>query len=158
MDWPWPTIRESVRSRPAAAFDLSAIQCAALADRAHNDARRRRTFQQIPAPRVPTAAMNLDAQSCAGVEFRDKLNRGTGVNLPVADCVKLLGLKFSCKDGEKVTLQSNPGSFYACLGVSIEGQRFASEPLVIPSHEKIAWWCFREAAEVYQHAEGMHRL
>ena len=31
-------------------------------------------------------------------------------------------------------------------------------PLVHPEHEKVAWWCYREAAEVHKHPVGQCRL
>jgi len=57
--------------------------------------------------------------------------------------------------GEVVTLHSNPGLFYAGLGESIADQTIA---LVLPNRLKVAWWCYREAAEVHAHRAGMRKL
>jgi TPR repeat protein len=92
----------------------------------------------------------------ACVAFRVKLSRDTGTNLTAADCGELLGSKFKIKNGrEEVSLQSNPGLFYTCLGAAIMDQRL---PFVEPDHEKVAWWCYREAAEVHKHRGGMSKL
>ena len=48
----------------------------------------------------------------------------------------------------------NPGIFYTRLG----GEIAARTRLVIPNHEKVAWWCYREASEVHTHPEGMAYL
>ena len=57
--------------------------------------------------------------------------------------------------GEEVTLQSNPGLFYTGLGAAIMNQKLL---LGHPDHEKVASWCFREAAEVHKHPVGMRSL
>jgi hypothetical protein len=61
--------------------------------------------------------MDPEARRRACVAFRAKLSRDTGVILPAAACEALLGLEFMINDtGEEVTVQSNPGRFYAGLG------------------------------------------
>jgi hypothetical protein len=45
----------------------------------------------------------------------------------------------------------NPGQYYACLGAAIAQQTL---PLVLPNRSKIAWWCYREAAEVHNNPVG----
>ena len=122
---------------------------------AHNDARRRRrAFHQVPAPR-PAAVMDLEARRHACVAFRVKLSRDTGVNLPASDCEALLDETFVSAGGEQVSLQSNPGLFYAGLGAAISQQTL---PLVPPDHAKVAAWCWHEAAEVHMHPVGMRAL
>ena len=98
--------------------------------------------------------MDSEARRRACVEFRAKLSRDAGVDLTAAECAVLLDQTFA-GEGEEVTLQSNPGRFYVSLGVAITVQTLA---LVLPDHEKVAWWCFREAAEVHSQPEGMRRL
>jgi len=88
------------------------------------------------------------------VEFRAKLSRDTGVNLPAAACEGLLDESFEF-EGELATLQSDPGLFYASLGAAIAKRSLA---FVLPDHEKVAWWCYREAAEVHEHPGGMGAL
>ena len=84
---------------------------------------------------------------CACAEFRVKLSRDTGVNLPAATCEVLLNTIFNGQGGEPdVSLQSNPGRFYEALGGVIADQTI---PLVLPDHLKVAWYCYREAAEVH---------
>jgi TPR repeat protein len=102
--------------------------------------------------------MDPEARRRACVEFRVKLSRDTGVNLTAAACAELLEKTLTLNDsGEQaqITLQSNPGLFYAGLGEAIVDQRIA---FVVPNHLKVAWWCYREAAEVHQHPGGMHKL
>ena len=82
--------------------------------------------------------------------FRAKLRRDTGVNLTEADCAGLLDMAFRGEDGEQVSLQSDPGIFYTSIGAAIE-----TETLVVPDHLKVAWFCYREAAEVHKHPTGM---
>jgi TPR repeat protein len=100
--------------------------------------------------------MDPEARRRACVAFRAKLSRDTGVNLPAAVCEGLLDTTYEeCEGGEQVSLQSNPGHFYTCLGAAIADQDIT---LVLPDHEKVASWCYREAAEVYTHPRGMGRL
>ena len=88
-------------------------------------------------------------------EFRDKLSRDTGTSLTAAACEELLGSRFQ-GEGHEVTLQSHPGLFYPSLGSSIMDGKL---PVVRPEHrEKVAWWCYREAAEAHNSPQGMHRL
>jgi hypothetical protein len=64
------------------------------------------------------------------------------VDLPADACAQLLGLNFTGLDGEEITLQSNPGRFYACLGVEIREQaRLAGRT------DKLyfAMWLYRQA-------------
>ena len=84
--------------------------------------------------------------------FSVKLSRDTGVHLTATDCENLLSWSCTWEDGELVTLQSNPGRFYACLGAEV------AEDLDLPNRMKIAWCCYREAAEVHKHRTGMNRL
>jgi len=115
-------------------------------------------YKRCPRPPPPShsAAMDPEARRRACVEFRVKLSRDTGVNLAAAACESLLGAAFQGEGGVGVTsLQSNPGLFYVTLGAAIAKQ---SLPLVLPDHLKVAWWCYREAAEVYKHPGGMRRL
>jgi len=93
----------------------------------------------------------------ACLAFRVKLSRDTGLDLPAAVCESLLGAAFTGEGegGEEVTLQSNTGLFYAGLGEAIRDQAL---PFVLLDHEKVAWWCFREAAEVHKHPVGMRFL
>jgi len=98
--------------------------------------------------------MDPEARRRACVAFRDKLGRDTGATLTAAACAGLLGSTFQCQ-GEAVSLQSNPGLFYVCLGEAIADQRIA---LVLPDRLQVAWWCYREAAEVLKHPVGMRRL
>jgi TPR repeat protein len=91
----------------------------------------------------------------ACVEFRLKLSRDTGVNLTAAFCDRLFDSTFTYEGGEQATLESNPGGFYSCLGAAIaDGRRV----LGVPEYMQAACWCFREAAEVHKHPEGMDRL
>jgi len=96
--------------------------------------------------------MDSEARRRVCVEFRVKLSRDTGVNLNAADCEVLLGTTFG---SGAVSLQRNPGRFYTSSGDAIEEQTLA---LVLPCRLKVAWWCFREAAEVHEHPVGMGRL
>jgi len=66
------------------------------------------------------------------VAFRVKLSRDTGTDLTAADCERLLD-NYECVSGggEQVSLQNNPGLFYACLGTAIAYQ---SLTLVLPNH------------------------
>ena len=125
---------------------------------AHNDTRRRR-LTRCPPPSTSAAAaaavMDPGARRRACVEFRVTLSQDTGVNLTAADCEALLDGAFRGEGGEEITLQSNPGRFYTCLGEAIEDQTLS---LVLPDHELVAWFCYREAAEVYRHPTGMRRL
>ena len=99
--------------------------------------------------------MDPEARRRACVAFRVKLSRDTGANLTATACESLLGAAFQGEGGEEVSLRSDPGLFYAGLGAAIRDQTL---PFVLPYHEKIAWWCFREAAEVHKHPVGMYRL
>jgi len=107
-------------------------------------------LQQMPA----CAAMDPEARRRACVEFRVKLSRDTGANLTAATCEELCAATF-LGEGDSVTLESNPGRFYVSLGEAIEDQTLA---LVLPDRRKIAWWCFRQAAEVHGHSGGMLKL
>jgi TPR repeat protein len=98
--------------------------------------------------------MDPEARRRACVEFRAKLTRDTGTNLPAADCARLLSCTFTV-EGEEITLQSDPGLFYTQLGWAITDLALAR---VIPDHMKVSWFCYREAAEVHKHPEGMDRL
>ena len=80
--------------------------------------------------------------------------RDTGTNLTAAACEALLGANFVL-DGMEATLQSNPGRFYDRLGVAVAAQRMR---IVIPDHLKVAAWCYRQAAEVYNNPESMTAL
>jgi hypothetical protein len=102
------------------------------------------------------AAMDPDARlrRRACVEFGVKLSRDTGANLSAAACEDLLATPFTF-EGEHLSLQSNPGRFYTCLGAAIANQSIA---LVIPNRLKVACWCYREAAEVHAHPAGMLHL
>ena len=92
----------------------------------------------------------------ACVEFRVKLRRDTGVNLTATTCEALLETIVEGEGGgPDVSLQTDPGCFYTSMGVAIEDQTL---PLVLPDHPKVAWFCYREAAEVHRHPGGMHRL
>jgi hypothetical protein len=71
--------------------------------------------------------MDLEARRRACVAFRVKLSRDTGVNLTASDCEVLLDYKLTLPDGGEVTLQSNPGKYYASLAVAI-----LFEKLVVP--------------------------
>ena len=62
---------------------------------------------------------------------------------------------FEGEGGELVTLQSNPGLFYASLGHATTDQTLA---LVPPNHLQLAWWCYREAAKVYSHLGATGKL
>jgi len=103
----------------------------------------------------------------ACLEFRVKLSRDTGVNLTAATCEELLWATFGDQGrfhaATSISLQSDPGRFYAHLGVAIADQRL-DERLDqycnqrIPDHLKVAWWCYREAAEVHNNPGGMRAL
>jgi len=100
--------------------------------------------------------MDPEARRRACVAFRVKLSRDTGANLTAAACEELLGLTYKiAESGEEVTLQGNPGRFYASLGEAIMARTL---PLPLLDHEKVAWWCYREAAEVHMHPGGMGPL
>jgi hypothetical protein len=99
--------------------------------------------------------MDHDAWRRACVAFRAKLSRDTGVNLTAAACESLLGAAFQGEGSEEVTLQSKPGLFYTGLGAAIMNQSLL---LGHPNHLNIAWWCFREAAEVHTTPRGMEKL
>jgi TPR repeat protein len=97
--------------------------------------------------------MDPAARHHACVEFHAKLSRDTGVNLAAAACEELLGATIHV-EGELVTLESNPGLFYAVLGEAIADQTFSG----ILNHLQVAAWCYREAAEVHEHPVGMRKL
>jgi len=99
--------------------------------------------------------MAPEARRRACVEFRVKLSRDTGTNLPAAVCEELLGGTFGRPGGLQVSLQSNPGLFYSSLGAAIATQMHS---VVIPNRVMVAWWCCREAAEVYSDPAGMGLL
>jgi TPR repeat protein len=85
----------------------------------------------------------------ACVEFRSKLSRDTGANLSAAVCEDMLATTFN---GGQVSLQSDPGLFYASMGSAITAQSFA---LDLRNRSEVACWCYREAAEVHMRPEGM---
>jgi len=90
------------------------------------------------------------------VAFRAKLSRDTGVNLSAAFCEGLLDATFEGHGGaEETSLESYPGRFYNCLGQAVGLQML---PLALPNYLTVEWWCYREAAEVHQHREGMSNL
>jgi TPR repeat protein len=100
--------------------------------------------------------MDLEGWHRACVAFRVKLSRDTGVNITAAVCELLLGGAFpEGEGGEEASLWRDPGMFYASLGAAIANQTL---PLVIPDHEKVAWYCYREAAGVHKHPVGMRIL
>ena len=99
--------------------------------------------------------MDREARRRACVELRVKLSRDAGTNLTAAFCEALLDLTVECEGGEQVSLQGNPGLFYAGLGAAIAEQTLA---LVLPNHLKVAWCCYREAAEVHTNPVGMRKL
>jgi len=124
---------------------------------------RRATHSPRPAPPQPPPNINTTAASActamkpgawrrACVEFRAKLSRDTSANLPAAVCEELLATTF---DGGHVSLQSNPGLFYACLGEAIADEVFAPD---LQDRSEVTCWCYREAAEVHAHPGGMNRL
>jgi hypothetical protein len=79
-----------------------------------------------------TAAMDPEARRRACVELRAKLSRDTGTNLTTATCEQLLRKTFRpAGGGERVSLQSDPGQFYACLGGAIAAQTLG---VVLPNH------------------------
>jgi len=98
--------------------------------------------------------MDPEARRRACVEFRAKLSRDTGVDLTAAACEALLGHTFALSNGEEITVQGNPGRFYASLGSAIADHLAHA----LPDPLKIAWWCYREAAEVHTHPRGMGKL
>jgi hypothetical protein len=98
--------------------------------------------------------MDPEAWRRACVEFRAKLSRDTGVDLGAAVCENMLGKTCVC-EGEFLSLQSDPGLFYACLGDSIANNDNDSPTPLLP---KVAWFCYREAAEVHTHPGGMRRV
>jgi hypothetical protein len=104
--------------------------------------------------------MYLEVPRLACEEFRVKLSRDTGTSLSAADCARLLGITFHCKGGEQVTLQSNPGRYYVCLGDAIGAQTIGAQTVavVVPNHLKVTWWCYREAAEVHLLPEGVGKI
>jgi hypothetical protein len=69
----------------------------------------------------------------------------------------VLDTAFECEGGTLASLQRDPGFFYAKLGEAIEDQAVAIAHVLpwLPDREEggeaIAWWCYREAAEVHQH-------
>ena len=87
--------------------------------------------------------------------FRAKLSQDTGVNLTAAVSEELLGVTFGDEGGVEVSLQSDPGLFYVSLGTAIFTQSIALDH---PNHLEVACGCYREAAEVHTHPEGMNRL
>ena len=101
--------------------------------------------------------MDPAARRRACVAFRAKLRRDTGANLTAAACEELLGGSFAWR-GQQISLHSDPGRFYTCLAENIAGSTVQRFDLGFPVYEKVAWWCFREAAVVHQHPVGMNRL
>jgi TPR repeat protein len=122
---------------------------------AHNDTRVAAAAAHVMSSARPAAAMDSAARRRACVAFRVKPSLDTGLDLSAAVCEELLGLNFTCKDGEEVSLQSNPGRFYVNLGEEV-----AARPLDLdlPNHMRIAWWCYREAADIHKHPGGMRKL
>jgi TPR repeat protein len=102
--------------------------------------------------------MDPEARRRACVAFRVKLSRDTGANLTAADCEELLETTFmrvgGPVGGEEVSVQSDPGLFFTTIGAAIE----AHQTVVVPDHLKVAWFCYREAAEVHKHPAGTGRL
>jgi TPR repeat protein len=101
--------------------------------------------------------MDLEGWHRACVAFRVKLSRDTGVNLTAATCESLLGAAFQGEGGQEASLWRVPGIFYASLGAASANQN-QTLPLVHPDHEKVACYCYREAAEVHKHPAGMRIL
>jgi len=100
--------------------------------------------------------MDPEARRRACAAFRVKLSRDTGTNLTAAVCEELLGSTFEgAEDGELISLESNPGNFYVSLGDNIAHQTLA---MVHADHFKVAWFCYREAAEVHTYPWGMRTL
>ena len=112
----------------------------------HSDLRRSRC-------RWSSGAMDPEARRRACVAFRGKLSRDTGIDLSATNCEGLLSGTFEGEGGEEVSLKSDPGLFYVCLGNAI-----ADQTLVLPNSYKVAWWCYREAAEVHTHPGGTAKL
>jgi len=81
--------------------------------------------------------MDPEARRRACEEFRDKLGRDTGTHLTAAACQELLGLRLPLShipdSEEEVTLQTDPGLFYACLGMAFD----ANVLLVVPDHKHL---------------------
>jgi len=102
------------------------------------------------------ARLEAEARRRACVALRAKLSQDTGTNLTAAACEGLLSLTFEGAGGEEVSLQSNPGQLYTSLGTAIAQEQ--DPALVVPNQLKVAWWCYREAAEVHKHPEGMGKL
>jgi len=79
--------------------------------------------------------MDPEARRRACVEFRAKLSRDTGVSLTAAACEALLGHELTLPhSGGEVTLQSNPGQYYASIGAAILNKK-----VVVPDHLTVAW-------------------
>jgi TPR repeat protein len=97
--------------------------------------------------------MDPGARRRACEEFRAKLRRDTGTDLPSAFCQVILETCFQGKRGEQVSLESDPGLFYASLGAAISAGN-----LVIANHVKVAVWCWRQAAEVHNDPVAMTEL
>jgi hypothetical protein len=95
--------------------------------------------------------MDPVARRRACVEFRAKLSRDTGTDLPLAQCESLLGAILVGQGCEQTTLHSNPGRFYACLGEKIACQTLG---VVLPHYSKVALWCYRESAAVHNNPVG----
>jgi len=98
--------------------------------------------------------MDPEARRSACAAFRAKLSRDTGENLTPAECEELLSFTF-VEGGEEVSVQTNPGLFYVRLGEAIVGRCLAH---ALPDRKMVACWCYREAAEVHMHPEGMRIL
>ena len=110
--------------------------------------------------------MEPEARRRACEEFRAKLCRDTGTDLTAAACEELLGATLECQGGEQVSLQSNPGRFYSRLGEMISmtivpdpaRETTVTARTALFLNPKVAWWCYREAAEVHKHPGGMANL
>ena len=101
--------------------------------------------------------MDPEARRRACVELRVELSRDTGTNLTADTCNELLdtAFKFEGRKYRDINLQSKPGFFYRHLGEAIT---CLVPPFAVPNHLTIAWWFYREAAEVHADAGGMCEL
>jgi hypothetical protein len=87
-----------------------------------------------------------------------KLQRYAGTSLTATDCAVLMTETFACAEvRELVSLESNPGVFYASLADAI-AKRTLAPALAIPDRHKVALFCIREAAEEHAHPASMCEL